>query len=193
MKGYNFRPAMFLLELGTQCSIARACYERLRDAASAWYTNATNEQFGNAMAPREIIVNCVAFLSAVAAISKLIFAGRRENQEVTRRCKRLQELLGISDLPILRKLAVRNSFEHVDERLDTLLSSLTSGSINPISVTERPPPAGTIVLKRFDPKKLSISFTNDTISLEESMREVEQLESRIDLACKQLQGPEFKW
>lgn len=193
IKGYNFAPSMFLLELSTQCQFAKECDRRLRDAAPAWYTNATSEQFATAMPPRDIMITCTAFLSAVAVISKLLFAGRREKRKIARRCKRLRELLNINDngLPVLRNMAVRNRFEHVDERLDKVLASFTKGSFNALSVHEKEPDAKKVVLKRFDPKKLTISFTDAKISLIECMLEILQVEGKIEAAFKKLHGPKF--
>jgi len=172
IKGYNFAPSIFLLELSTQCQFAKECDRRLRDSAPAWFTNATAEQFAKAAAPRDIMINCSAFLSAAAIISKLLFAGHRRNKKIARRCQRLRELLNLNenDLPILRTLAVRNRFEHVDEHLDKLLSSFSKGGFSPLSVHEKEPDA-VISLKRFDPKNLTISFTDAKISLADCMSE----------------------
>lgn len=193
IKGYNFAPSMFLLELSTQCQFAKECDRRLRDAAPAWYTNAASEKFAKAMPPRDIMINCTALLSAAAVISKLLFAGRRRDKKIVHRCKRLRELLNISDngLPVLRDMAVRNRFEHVDEHLDEVLPSFTKGSFSALSVHEKEPDAG-IVLKRFDPKKLTISFADAKISLTNCISEILQVEAEIDAASKKLHGPEFK-
>src|SRR5205814_202329 len=143
IKGYNFAPSMFLLELSTQCQFAKECDRRLRDSAPDWYTNATSEKFAQAMPPRDIMINCTAFLSAAAVISKLLFAGHRRDKSIVRRCERLRKLLNInnSGLPVLRNMAVRNRFEHVDERLDEVLPSFTKGSFSALSVHEKEPDA----------------------------------------------------
>jgi len=190
IKPYNSAPVMFLLELNTQCAFARVSFERLQSAAPAWYTDATPEQSVEPMPPRDIMIQCTAFLSAAGVISKTQFAGRRSG-EVARRCTRLRQLLGINDLHTLRDLSVRNSFEHIDERLDRIFSSFASAPVNPLSVTERPPPPGTLVWKRFDPKRLTVSFATAEISLTKCMNEILEIESRIDPALKKLQGPKF--
>ena len=114
IKGYNFAPSVFLSELLTQCNVATECDRRLRDAAPTWLHNATSEQLANQRAPRDIMSDCIAFLSSAAVISKMLFAGRRKSNSAVQRCKRLRELLTLEDdaLPSLRKLAVGNSFEH---------------------------------------------------------------------------------
>lgn len=154
VKSYNTAPVMFLLELSAQCEFAKVSFERLKQAAPAWYTDATEEQFAEAVPPRDIMILCAAFLSAAGVISKILFAGRRRGK-IVERCECLRQLLGINDLPTLRDLSVRNSFEHIDERLDQIFSSVADDNIrpySPYSVSERPLPPGILVLKRFDPK-----------------------------------------
>lgn len=193
IKGYNFAPSIFLLELSTQCQFARECHRRLRDSAPAWFTNATAEQFAKAIPPRDIMINCAAFLSAAGVISKLLFAVRRRAKKIMRRCERLRELLKIkeNDLPVLQDLAVRNRFEHVDERLDKILPSFAKGGFSPLSVHEKEPDAD-VVLKRFDPKSLIISFADAKISVANCMAEISSIERSIDAAFKKLQGSKFE-
>lgn len=190
IKGYNFAPSMFLLELSTQCNFAKECDRWLRRAAPGWYSHATEQQVMEQMAPMTIMIYCTAFLSAAGVISKSLFPRRKK---VIHRCKRLRELLEIKDaeLPILRDLAVRNAFEHVDERLDTILPSLTRGSFAPVSVSEAS--KATIVLKRFDPRHLTISFANTpNLSLVDCMAEISRVESQINPAFKKLADREFR-
>lgn len=193
IKGYNFAPAMYLLELSTQCQLAKECDRRLHDAAPAWYANATSAQFANAVSPRDIILTCTAFLSAVGVISKLLFAGRRRDKRIVRRCASLRELLKVKDgdLPILRNLGVRNGFEHVDERLDEVLPSFREGGFSTLSVHEKEPDAK-VILKRFDPRKLTISFADEKISLVDCMSEILKVEIEINPACRRLHGPQFQ-
>jgi hypothetical protein len=194
IKGYNFAPSMFLLELSTQCNFALECERRLRDAAPAWFTKATNEQVAGSRAPRDIMIDCTGFLSAAGVLSKLLFSGRRSNRRIVHRCKRLQELLDFNenDLPLLRNLSVRNSFEHIDERLDNTLHQLKQGSFVPISVSEAAPAPGATVLKRFDPKRLEISILDEEISLADCASEIANIKARIDPAFQKLTGSEFK-
>src|SRR5947209_6293442 len=81
------------------------------------------------------MINGSAFLSAATIISKLLFVGHRSKKKITRRCKRLRELLDLNenDLPVLQTLAVRNRFEHVDEQLDKLLIRFSKGGFSPLS------------------------------------------------------------
>jgi len=139
------------------------------------------------------MIDCTAFLSAAAVISKILFPGGRRDKKIAHRCKRLRELLNITDceFPLLRNLPVRNSFEHVDERLDEILADFTQGGVAPLSVHEKQPDADTIVGKRFNPKALTISFAGSELSLGESTSEIMELESRLNPGLKKLSGPLF--
>jgi hypothetical protein len=61
----------------------------------------------------------------------------------------------------------------------------------PISVTENPPDVGTLVLKRFDPRKLSISMANKEIELILCIEEIRILRPKIDMAFSKLLGPKL--
>ena len=191
VKTYNFEPAVFLVEFNTQCNIASIVFHRLQQTAPGWYSEAPTEVVGAQMSPRDIMINCAAFLSAAAVISKILFPGARPNTKVHRRCERLRMLLEIGELPTLQKLSVRNSFEHVDERLDSIFKTFKSGSIAPISVDEDSHAKDTLVLKRFDPRNLTIAFLKAELSLPECIAEIDQIDSMIDPALKKLFGSRF--
>lgn len=190
IKKHNFAPSIFLLELSTQCNFAKECDRWLLQAASGWCTRAPQEQFAERRAPRDIMIYCTAFLSAAGVVSKLLFPGRRRS--AIHRCKRLRELLDIgeSELPVLRDLAVRNAFEHVDERLDMILPSFTQGSFAPVSVSEAP--SVDLILKHFDLRLLMISFASNKLSLVDCTAEISRVGSQIKAAFRKLAGREFK-
>ena len=194
MKAHNFAPLMFLTELEIQCNFAKELYKRLLDAATDWCSEPLSSK---AMAPRDIMINCTAFLSAASVISKILFTGssRRGNQGlVNKRRKKMRELLGIDghkNFPTLKNLAVRNDFEHIDERLDEKFSKFQKGRVTQISVSKRKPHKDTLVLKRFDPIRLTISFAEDEISLNDCMKEIEKIYSQVKPAYSKLDGPKY--
>src|SRR5262245_21154645 len=184
--GYNFAPFMFLQELHWQCSLAEHAFNRLKVTTTGWLENATPEEFENAGAPLEIFSWCTSFLSAVAVIGKILFPGKRKRHHIPERCQCLRQLLEIDQLPTLSNFAVRNAFEHVDEHLDKHLKDFTPmRTFEPMSVTEKPP-SDTLVLKRFDPRRLAIVFVDDQIELEPCMMEITEIKSRLKHAYKQL-------
>jgi hypothetical protein len=123
-------------------------------------------------------------------IGKILFSGNRK-KPIPERCQRLRQLLEIDQLPAVSDFTVRNSFEHVDERLDSHLQNFTHGTFEPMSVTEKLP-SDTLVWKRFDPRRLAIAFVNVDIELEPCMMEITEIKSRIEHAFKKLDGPPIK-
>jgi hypothetical protein len=191
VKRYNFAPSIFLIELTTQCMLAKECERLLREAAPGWYKHASDEQVLKQMSPLSIMTYCAAFLSAAGVISKSLFAGSR-GKKIAYRCAKLRELLDIkdTDLPVIRDLAVRNGFEHVDERLDEILPGFKQGSFASVSVSESP--NATRILKHFNPRHLTISFADTRLSLKDCSPEISRIQSQINPALKKLAGPEFK-
>jgi hypothetical protein len=119
---FNFVPAMFLLELDSQCRLAEFCYEKLRESAPGWYENSTIVDFEQALAPQEIMIFCVGFLSCAKNIARFLFSEVKGKPRC--RAAHMRDLLTVGDLPTLKNVSVRNSFEHLDERLDSILFSV---------------------------------------------------------------------
>lgn len=191
IKGYNFPPLIFLTELGTQCDFAQFYFNELREAAPKWQEGIHGEDFHTAMPPRNIMTYCTSFLSSAALIAKFLYCGKRKKQRITSRCTRLRELLGIDTLPTLKNLAIRNSFEHMDERLDELFFTFRVGKLDLLSVTGKPPSHDTVVLKRFDPQRLTISSFNDELSLIDCESEIRQVQAGMERAFAKLKERKF--
>ncbi len=183
----NIGPVAFFEELRLQYFIAERAWKYLNEAAASWLQNGI-PILDKMAPPGQMIMNCTVFLSAASVISKIIFAGDRKTIKIRNRCNKLRKLLEIDDLPNLRNLAVRNSFEHVDERIDKFVEPLTHKNflLEMMSVSPSPPKEGTTVLKRFDPNRLSISFANDEIELRQCMHELTLVESRVHLGISKL-------
>jgi hypothetical protein len=117
-KGYNFPAMVYLVEIDTQITLARRNGTRLCEETTGWLSAASSEDFDKAPPPLEIMEWCTIFLSAISIIQKMLFAGGRLNKpDVVERCEALQGLVGVTRLPSL-SLAVRNAWEHLDERFD---------------------------------------------------------------------------
>ena len=168
--------------------MAKMSYTKLKDGAPGWLKNSDAELSSKRVSPNEIIYNCMVFLSAAGVISKILFAGKRSHKKIKSRCENLRKLMGIGELPILNNLSVRNSFEHIDERFDDIFSDLKAKKITPLNVIEDSTSADELILKRFDPKELSISFSKHSLSLEDCMVEIIQVESKIRPALAQIEN-----
>jgi len=73
---------------------------------------------------------------------------------------------------------VRNAFEHIDERLDRLLAESPSARLVQFHLTRHPPPEG-LVLKRFDPVGLAISYLDQRLELEACYSEIKMVEEHV--------------
>jgi len=186
--GQNAASDVVLWEIELQCQIAKLSVERLR--------NFSERQLPAALWKRipikgpqnlvELLADCSAFLTAASIISKMLYKGDRRKPTVAKRTQRLREILEISDLPTLQKLSVRNSFEHIDERLDDQLTQNPSGGFVQYHTTRYPPPKG-LVLKRFNPETLSISYLQDTLDIGACSSEIAEVELGVPKARKAIQ------
>ena len=165
MSSNNIASVLFLEELQLQYMVAEVAFARLQKAAQSRIDPSPNWMH-EIVPPREIIIDCGTFLSAAGIFSKILFEGTRKAL-VKARCSKLRQLLDLGDCPLLRDLSVRNSFEHVDERIDEQFSPGIPQHylVEALSVDVKPPTEGTIVFKRFDPRTLTVSFGTHAISL----------------------------
>ena len=96
-------------------------------------------------------------------------------------------LLGNPSLVAIQKLSVRNSWEHLDERLDEVLSSLAYSKYIEIQVSVKQPDEGTFVNRHFDPVKFEIKHGPDSVALQPLIDECLSLINRIAKAYKLLE------
>ena len=181
----NFDSVIFLLEINLQCKVINRSAIKLREYADYWIDLNSGIDNGTSAAPIDIIAVCTACLSAAASIRKLLFHGDRKG--VTRiRCDKLMALLGNPLLPTLSSAMVRNSWEHLDERLDALLSAKTYDSFSEIHVAVKAPDSSTFVLRCFDPVKMEIRYGGDVIALEPCINEAKELSDLVSSAFQRL-------
>jgi hypothetical protein len=190
IKSYNLPVCLFLMEIQQQCTMAEYSFGKLALASKGWLSSASPEEFQNAAFPMEIFSYCISFLSSAGTISKILFSTQKKT-EIQERCKALRTLLEIQNLPAIENLSVRNSFEHLDERLDKCFKNFKKGKIVPFLTTEKAPEPDEFVLKRFDPKNLAISYSNKQIKLVPCMHEIEELSPKVEIAYKKLTGPKI--
>ncbi|MET7013498.1 hypothetical protein [Uliginosibacterium flavum] len=187
----NFAAMLLLSEINLQChTIARAA-EKLHESAEHWITLGKGIDDQKKAPPIEIVMWCSACLSAAVAIRRLLFLNGQKNKSVVKkRCKALMDILGNPLLPILSSAEVRNSWEHLDERLDDLLSSSPHvfTAITPIHVEVKQPDPKVFVLRHFDPLCMEIKYGPDTIPLVPLANEVKELSGFVAVAFKRLQS-----
>lgn len=191
IKSYNLPIALFFLELQEQCWLASYSFNKLIESRKGWLKDASPEELHNAATPLEILTYCNSFLSSAAIISKILFPNSKK-RDIQNRAENLRLLIEINKLQALTNLTVRNSFEHIDERLDVYFSKFKRGAIVPFSMTEEAPSPETFVLKRFDPRNLIISFANQKIHLAPCFEEIQMLDAKIADAYGKLTGSKIK-
>jgi hypothetical protein len=143
--------------------------------------------FDGTAPPIEIVADCTVLLAAFASLRRFLFESSRSGTSVCARCRNLRRLLGDPGLPILSSAAVRNSWEHLDERMDILLPTLAVGdSLSHIHVAAFSPGDRTTTLKRFDPNSLTVQFADQAVALRPAMAEVADIMARVGTGFRRL-------
>jgi hypothetical protein len=183
-------PAVILLcEIDLQCKFIFRAASWLRDAADHWQKLTAGIDDGATYPPIEIVARCNIILSAAAAVSRMLFVVHRKgakSMRISRRCEVLMALLGQPSLNAVRSLAVRNSWEHLDERLDDVLAVRAFTAHSEVHVSPKPPSVDTFVNRRFDPITFSICHGPDVVELNPLVQECEVLVDRVNQAFKTL-------
>lgn len=176
VSGENAASKAFIWEVWLQCQIAMHAFDRLNEYARVQVTRdftATNPRPRGAIA---VLADCSTFLSACAILSHCLFPASRGR--AARRGKRLRELMNIEHLPALQALEVRNSFAHIDERLDQLLESNETDEIVQIHLA-RTPPTAKLVLKRLNPTTLTLSYLDQEANLALCAKDVRTIRAAV--------------
>jgi len=165
---------LHLAELQVQCALAKESYVHLSEYIDVV---GRNNARGKPLpySPLQIVAHCVVFLAAAAAISKILFPSKKGAES---RGERLRSRLEVSDLPALRSRAVRNAYEHIDERIDALSSKQLQTNVSLIDMTTDR--AGEpVVLKRLDPKRGTMEFLDQVLSIEDCYAEIKQVQAAL--------------
>lgn len=160
-------------------------FAHLEDAADHWIKMSQGEDFGRKVPPLDILNWCTACLAVMSAIRHLIAAGR-PNPLAHRRREVLRTFLGNPTLTHVCSSVVRDSWEHLDERMDCIIPGLRGGSASHVYMAADPPEPGQIALKRFDPVGFAIPVPDQAIPLRPAAEEIAALRDRLDTAPKHL-------
>lgn len=186
----NFSAVVLLHEVHLNCKLIERTASQLREAAEHWIALDKSIDDGKKAPPIDIISMCAVCLSSSAAIAKMLLKGDRKGKKAVRiakRCSGLMTLLDTPALPVMRSLVVRNSWEHLDERLDDVLDSKAFRSVSEIHVAVKQPHTTTIVLRHFDPVAFHIKYGPDTVPLTDLIEEARDLLVRVENAFTRLQ------
>ena len=186
----NFPAIILLCEVDLNCKLIARAANKLNEAAEHWIALDKCIDDGKTAPPIDIITNCAVCLSSAAAIAKMLLVGDRKGKKairIAKRCGELMALLGDPVLVVTRSLAVRNSWEHLDERLDELLVMSSCRSVSEVHVAVKPLDSATFVLRRFDPIAMQIKYGPDAVPLNTLIEEAKDLSNRVNSAFKKLQ------
>lgn len=184
MEGSSFNILIYCSDLEFQCALFNRSFKRLEICAEHWIKLCSGKSTdGEIVSPLEIMAECTVCLSAMAAIRRMLFPGERAGSRAKERSLLLKKLLNFPSLENISSVAVRNSWEHNDERLDNILESRSVGRtrIAHTYVSTKIPSDDLTVLRRFNPVELSIYFSNEKIELKRCKEEIENVFQCIKL------------
>jgi len=184
----NFGAILFLSELGLQINLFERSLQQLECAAKHWVDMNNGIDDGKKFPPLEIVAHCSVCLSALAGVRRVLYPSAMASAAVKRRSAALLAVLEHPPLAAVTGVDVRNSWEHLDERLDAYLVSHPSGtrSVSEVHVSASTPSTGTVALRRFDPLDLAIHYADQRIALRPCADEMADLSSRINHAYVRL-------
>jgi len=186
---HNFGVVLFLSELGLQLNLFRRSVSRLERAAEHWKNIENGIDDGQVAPPIDIVADCTVCLASLAAVRRVLRPSPIAPTTARDRATAIDGLLGQPPLLNVTSVNVRNSWEHLDERLDDWLDNRTPGfgSVTELLVSCTPPSSTTTVLRRFDPVQFAIHFGGSGVSLKDCVMEMDDLQKRIDQAYVKLQ------
>jgi hypothetical protein len=122
-------------------------------------------------------------LGALANISKVFFPPSTRSQ-AKRRGRQMREAYGVQDNSLLKERALRDAFEHFDERIDRWFQHNKDRPFADRNVT---PPGGIVIggmgpadfMRHFDPTTNVVSVLGDALDLQALVQEVEALVGRV--------------
>jgi hypothetical protein len=122
-----------------------------------------------------------AALGALANISKIFFPASSRSQ-AKRRGRQMREAFGVQDDSLMKERALRDAFEHFDERIDRWFRDTQRHNFADRIIAA----PGDIVgidpgdyLRHFDPQANVVSVLGDALDLQALINEVDQVVQRV--------------
>lgn len=115
---------LYCSDLNFQCNLFNRSFKRLEVCAEHWIKLCSGKGVGcEVISPLDLMAECTVCLSSMAAIRRMLYPNEKVNPAVKKRSSLLVALLKLPSLENISSVAVRNSWEHNDERLDKILES----------------------------------------------------------------------
>jgi len=177
----NMRLYAFLIELHLECLHAEYLIKRMRQGARHGRQLAKRRGFGRKVTPRDIEMWAHACLGTFNRIRQILRPGKRK-PVVQLRCQVLNRIIGPVSIDRICSPAVRHAWEHLDEQLDRLFENRKFRSYSHFSTTPGPKRTDHLDFRRFDPETLTLSFSDESISLKECLDEIRELNRAVVMA-----------
>ncbi len=184
IKSQNQPVVAMLTELHVQWLMFDRAQRRLRTGARHWRLLHRGRDFDRKFPPGEIMAWATVCLASFMRVRHMLFEGRRKNPRIVRRCGALRRLLGNPPLTHVCSPAVRNSWEHLDEHLDTMFDAPKFTSYSHVTIAAASPE--NFSFRLFDPYSLHIQFGPSHVDLKACLAEMRGLSKAIDAAFKLL-------
>jgi hypothetical protein len=127
----------------------------------------------------DVFFGLPVLLNAAANISKLLWGGGRRSRATARRRAPLRASLQVSDSSALRSTAMRNRFEHMDERLEEWDAKsrrhvYIDRNVGPVQAVIAGVDAGDF-FRNYDPETGMVIFWGDTFDVRAIVAEVQRI------------------
>ncbi len=175
----NFPVLALLIELHIDCIEAEHAIKRFRTGCRNERLMLRGRSFSRAFTPGDILAWAFACLGAFNRIRLMLYEGGRTDRAVVTRCKFLQDMLNHPDLKHICARAVRNAWEHFDERLDKIIAGPRPKRYSHESISPDPPDPETLVFRRVDPVRLTIHVLDQEIPIAPCLHEVRALDAAV--------------
>ncbi len=175
----NFPLLALLIELHIDCIDALHAIKRFRAACRNERLFLRGRTFSRAFTPADIQAWGFACLAAFNRIRLMLYAGGRKDRAIVTRCKFLQDILKHPVLDHVCAPAVRNAWEHFDERLDKIIRGSHPNRYSHESISPDAPEPDTLVFRRIDPVRLTIHVLDMEIPVAPCLAEVRTLNAAV--------------
>jgi hypothetical protein len=168
-----------LTELHLQCSLFERALKELRKGARHWRLLAQGKDFDRKYPPLDILAWSTVCLASFARTRHILDPGSRQGRRIRARCRALRGLLTLPPMPNVCSPLVRNSWEHMDERLDAAFAAPRFSAYSHLSVAIDDGLRSVTAFRRFDPKTLTLSFGNESLAIKACIPEMRGLATAI--------------
>jgi hypothetical protein len=188
---------LFLRELDRQCAFAERSARLMRAAADAWVAINRNEMVGDLAERREMVwYHAQAFLASLTIVTRLVLApaprgNAAKKAQAKERAQYLQAFLSVDPSTwVLATSDVRDSLEHIDERLDLRTAPgapevVSDGNIIPIDgvhvrvFTSESHDVEVLPMRLLNLHRLTLSFDDEVVDIAVVQDELVRLRSLV--------------